>query len=107
MFSNPTALFVAAFAVLTVSAQTYSCNTGPVQCCNDLKQAGSYDAQSVAALVGVAVASLTGQAGFECSPITGAGVGSGANCAAGPVCCERNSVNQLVGVNCTPATVLV
>ncbi|KAF8156939.1 fungal hydrophobin-domain-containing protein, partial [Crassisporium funariophilum] len=97
-------LLVIAVAALSVSATSYSCNTGAVQCCNKIHQVGTYDAQNIAALVGVAVSSVTGQLGVGCTPATVIGVGSGASCSASPVCCEKNDTNQLIGVNCSPAT---
>ncbi|KAF9037749.1 fungal hydrophobin-domain-containing protein [Panaeolus papilionaceus] len=83
----------------------YSCNAGPVQCCGQLQAPSSTNGAQILSLVGVAAQGLTGQVGAQCNPITAIGAGTGANCASSPVCCEKNFQNQLVGVNCTPATV--
>ncbi|PPR00782.1 hypothetical protein CVT24_000747 [Panaeolus cyanescens] len=114
MFSKLAVVFTVAFGALSVAAGgtytdengiEYSCNSGPVQCCNSVQQVGSYDATAIAALIGVAAQDITGQLGVQCNPITGIGAGTGANCASSPVCCEKNFQNQLVGVNCSPITV--
>ncbi|KAF9038682.1 hypothetical protein BJ165DRAFT_1531738 [Panaeolus papilionaceus] len=112
MFSKVFAIL--ALGAIAVSADSYattsdgiqySCNVGAVQCCGALQQPSSYDGTNILALVGVAVSSVSGQVAAECNPITGIGAGTGANCASSPVCCEQNFQNQLVGVNCSPATV--
>ncbi|PPR08034.1 hypothetical protein CVT24_010833 [Panaeolus cyanescens] len=114
MFSKLSVVFALAFGALSVSAGgyytdsngiDYSCNSGPVQCCNSLNDVSNVDATNIAALIGVAVSDLTGQIGLQCNPVTVIGVGAGANCASAPVCCEKNFQNQLVGINCTPITV--
>ncbi|PPR04691.1 hypothetical protein CVT24_011908 [Panaeolus cyanescens] len=104
MFAKLATLFVLATAVIATPIDN-SCNSGPVQCCNSVHSPGSYSESAIAALVGVAVQQISGQIGLNCNAITGAGLGTGANCASGPVCCEKNFTNQLVGVNCTPITV--
>ncbi|KAF9033122.1 hypothetical protein BJ165DRAFT_1357359 [Panaeolus papilionaceus] len=83
----------------------YSCNVGAVQCCGQMHAPSSAGAANLISLVGVAVQDVSGQVGAQCNPITGIGAGTGANCASSPVCCEKNFQNQLVGVNCSPATV--
>ncbi|PPQ98709.1 hypothetical protein CVT24_003417, partial [Panaeolus cyanescens] len=93
------------YSTATSNGINYSCNTGPVQCCGSLQAPSNYNAANIASLVGVAAQGITGQLGVQCNPITAIGVGSGANCASKPVCCEQNFQNQLVGVNCVPATV--
>ncbi|KAF9053333.1 hydrophobin [Panaeolus papilionaceus] len=79
-----------------------SCNTGPVQCCNQIIKAEDENYTSVIALLGGAAGSITGQIGFQCSPITAIGLGSGASCTTQPVCCTDNQFNGLVNVGCTP-----
>ncbi|KAF9050161.1 fungal hydrophobin [Panaeolus papilionaceus] len=103
MFSKVLAILTLGAAV--VSATSYSCNVGSLQCCGQLHAPGSASATNLATLVGVALQDVSGQVGAQCNPITAIGAGNGANCAAAPVCCEKNVSNQLVGVNCTPATV--
>ncbi|PPR00788.1 hypothetical protein CVT24_000753 [Panaeolus cyanescens] len=104
MFAKLATLFVLANAVIATPIDS-SCNTGPVQCCNSIHTPGSYSETAIAALVGVAVEQISGQVGLECNAISGIAVGTGANCATAPVCCEKNFSNQLVGVNCSPITI--
>ncbi|KAF8907087.1 fungal hydrophobin-domain-containing protein [Gymnopilus junonius] len=103
MFFKFATLLAVAFGALSVFA--FSCNTGAIQCCGSVQTAEEYNANAIADLVGVAVSAITGQVGLECSPITGIGPGTGANCASAPVCCEHTFSNQLIGINCTPAVI--
>ncbi|KAF8958716.1 hydrophobin, partial [Flammula alnicola] len=79
-----------------------SCNTGPVQCCNQLMDSKSEQATLLASLIGLDLGAITGQVGAQCSPITAIGVGSGASCSSQPVCCSNNSFNGLIAVGCSP-----
>ncbi|KDR72823.1 hypothetical protein GALMADRAFT_158495 [Galerina marginata CBS 339.88] len=105
MFAKFATLLVVSLSALSASATVYSCNSGPVQCCGTLQTPDEYSANAIAALIGVAVSAVTGQIGLECNAITGVGVGTGANCASAPVCCEKQFMNQVVGVNCSPAVI--
>lgn len=78
MFSKIATLLVVALGGVSVSAG-YNCNTGAVQCCNSIQTPKQYNANAIAALVGIAVSAITGQVGLECNSITGIGAGTGAN----------------------------
>lgn len=82
MFSK-VALFVAATMAVCVAAApslpANSCNTGPVQCCNQMHEKESEPAAAFLSLVGINAQDITGSVGAQCSPITAIGVGSGAN----------------------------
>ncbi|PPR04756.1 hypothetical protein CVT24_007111 [Panaeolus cyanescens] len=106
MFSKVAIFITALFAASALATPIESsCNTGPVQCCGALHAPTSAAGTQALGLVTVLVQNLSGQVGVDCNPITAIGLGSGANCASGPVCCEQNDFNQLVGVNCSPVTV--
>ncbi|KAF8837582.1 fungal hydrophobin [Paxillus ammoniavirescens] len=79
------------------------CNTGPIQCCNQLFTAGSASANSLG--LGDALAGITGLLGTGCTPITVIGTGSGSSCSAQPVCCTGNAQNGLVNIGCTPINI--
>ncbi|KAF8154763.1 type 1 hydrophobin [Crassisporium funariophilum] len=108
MFSK-LAILVATMAVFVAAAPspqvTDSCNTGPVQCCNQMLEAEDEHYDIITALLSLDVASITGQIGLSCTPITAIGVGSGANCNSSPVCCSDNQFNGLVAVGCTPVNI--
>ncbi|KAF9047459.1 fungal hydrophobin-domain-containing protein [Panaeolus papilionaceus] len=82
-----------------------SCNTGPIQCCNQVQTVADSPFTSILGLVGVAVGSLTGLIGANCSPITGIGLG-GNSCSATPVCCTGNQFNGLINIGCSPINIL-
>ncbi|KAL0957089.1 hypothetical protein HGRIS_003184 [Hohenbuehelia grisea] len=118
-------LAAVAFAAAT-GPQGGQCNTGPVQCCNqvqDARHAESVDRINVIKgiqkysaffgnLVGADLSDLlklktgdiTGQVGLECSPVSVIGI-AGNSCSAQPVCCSGNNFNGLVVVGCTPINV--
>ncbi|KAF9039355.1 fungal hydrophobin [Panaeolus papilionaceus] len=106
MFSK-VAVFVSALFIASAVATPIenSCNSGAVQCCQTLNAPGSAEGTRLLGLVDVVLQNFSGQVGFQCNPITVIGVGSGANCASQPVCCENVTTNQLIGVNCSPITV--
>ena len=79
MFSKLAIVIVASLGALSVSATTYSCNTGAVQCCNSVQNSGSYDVTKIASLLGVVVGEITGQIALQCSPATVIGAGTGAS----------------------------
>ncbi|KAF9043227.1 hypothetical protein BJ165DRAFT_1390861 [Panaeolus papilionaceus] len=99
------AVAVSALSAVNVDGINYSWNTGSVQCCASYQAPANYDAASIASLVGINAQDVTGQLGVQCNPITGIGAGTGANRASSPTCCQENFQNQLLGTNCTPATV--
>ncbi|KAI9299816.1 fungal hydrophobin-domain-containing protein [Cunninghamella echinulata] len=84
------------------------CNTGTIQCCNQLKQYNDLDLNifsSVANIFGGSIEDVfRGQFGVDCTSVSVAG-GSGQNCNAQPVCCSQVQQNTLVGINCTPINV--
>ncbi|KDR72920.1 hypothetical protein GALMADRAFT_142629 [Galerina marginata CBS 339.88] len=114
MFSK-IALFAAASMAVFVAAAPApggseggvynSCNTGPVQCCNSLVESDSQEGTWLTALVGIAVGTVTGQVGANCTPITLIGTGKGASCTSSPVCCSNNSFNGLVAIGCSPVNI--
>lgn len=81
MFSK-VALFVAATMAVFVTAAPSgagSCNTGPIQCCDEMHHKDSRPAALLLSKVGVNVQDVTGDVGATCSPITAVGLGSGAS----------------------------
>ncbi|KAF8962081.1 hydrophobin [Flammula alnicola] len=108
MFTKITTIILAvAFAVQAVATNApATCNTGSVQCCNQLFKSDSHDASTLLARLGIVIQGLTGLVGQNCSPITGVGVGSGASCVSSPVCCANNNFNgELVSLGCSPVSV--
>ncbi|KAM6503361.1 hydrophobin [Amanita muscaria] len=82
------------------------CNTGAMQCCNDVQKSDSPTVQSLAGLLGLGLGALTPQVGLHCSPLSVIGAG-GTSCAAQPVCCSDNSFNGLIALGCTPINVVL
>ncbi|KAF5348533.1 hypothetical protein D9756_009540 [Leucocoprinus leucothites] len=79
-----------------------SCNTGPVQCCNQVQDASSLGSNLLGGLLGLGLGPITGLVGLNCNPIS-AIVGIGGNsCSQQPVCCSNNSFGGLVSLGCTP-----
>ena len=82
MFSKVALFVTAAFAASAMASPVIhgSCNSGPVQCCGSVHEAGSTGANNVlAGLIGAVLGPITAQVGANCNPITAIGVGSGAN----------------------------
>lgn len=102
--------FVAANPVPTDTIPASQCNTGPIQCCNQVQsvsshrvmhtdiiltrsntsQANSNSISTLLALLGISVGDITGLVGVSCSPISVVGIG-GNSCSAQPVCCSNNN----------------
>ncbi|KAJ3551688.1 hypothetical protein NP233_g13033 [Leucocoprinus birnbaumii] len=78
-----------------------SCNTGSIQCCNTVQDASSTGVSQLAGLLGIALGSITGLVGLNCSPLSILGVG-GNSCSAQPVCCTGNSFSGLISLGCNP-----
>ncbi|KAH9950778.1 fungal hydrophobin [Amylocystis lapponica] len=100
---------VSFFALPLLAAATplqprQQCNTGPIQCCQQTEAANSAAGAALLGLLGIVVQDVTAQIGLDCSPISVVGVGSGNTCDASPVCCEENSVDNLVSLGCVPVT---
>ncbi|KAF9533870.1 fungal hydrophobin [Crepidotus variabilis] len=105
MFSKLVIVFTATLVALVAAGDiNNSCNTGPVQCCNEVYHSSSKKANDICELFGIN-APVSGFVGTQCSPITGAGVGSGANCKSQPMCCTGNNYKGLVVVGCSPINV--
>ncbi|KAF9495959.1 fungal hydrophobin [Pleurotus eryngii] len=102
-------IFVAAIAAVAaaspLAARTdYKCNTGPVQCCNELKSHESSEANIVASLLKLDFGGVTGDFSLQCSPV-GSLVGGGPKCSGQTVCCENTKFNGLVNIGCTPINI--
>ncbi|KAJ3536790.1 hypothetical protein NMY22_g5882 [Coprinellus aureogranulatus] len=80
------------------------CNTGPIQCCNQVQAANSPSITGLLALLGVVVEDVTALVGVNCSPLSVIGVG-GNSCSAQPVCCTNNSFNGVIAIGCSPINV--
>ncbi|CAO3610055.1 unnamed protein product [Cunninghamella echinulata] len=84
------------------------CNTGTVQCCNQLKQYNDLDLNVLNSITNWGGGSLgdilRGQFGIDCTSVGVAGA-SGQNCNTQPVCCSQVQQNNLVGINCTPINI--
>jgi len=101
--------FIAAFAVasgVAVSANPVArgggssqCNTGSVQCCDQLTTGGSPKAIAAAKVVGITVgADVT--VGLNCVSVV-----SAVQCNNSPVCCQNVYQQGLINVACTPINV--
>ncbi|KAJ3575665.1 hypothetical protein NP233_g942 [Leucocoprinus birnbaumii] len=79
------------------------CNTGPIQCCNQVTKASSGPASLIARLLGLV---LDGDllVGLTCSPLSVIGIG-GNSCSSQPVCCQNNSFNGLIAIGCSPINI--
>ncbi|KZT24900.1 fungal hydrophobin [Neolentinus lepideus HHB14362 ss-1] len=77
------------------------CNTGPVQCCQQLQSSGDPGMSTLLGLLDIVLDAVNVPVGLVCSPLDIGGLAQGANCQANPVCCEDNS-NSLVSVGCVP-----
>ncbi|KIM46729.1 hypothetical protein M413DRAFT_23093 [Hebeloma cylindrosporum] len=80
------------------------CNTGPIQCCNQVDTAQNLGLTSALGLLGVVLGPVDALIGVSCSPITPIGA-SGNSCTAQPVCCTNNNFNGLIAVGCSPVNV--
>ncbi|OBZ72311.1 Hydrophobin-1 [Grifola frondosa] len=80
-----------------------SCNTGPIQCCNQTTTADDPVAALLLGLLGIVLGADV-PVGLQCSPLSVVGVGSGSACSARPVCCENNSNGSLISIGCIPIT---
>ncbi|KAL1715789.1 fungal hydrophobin [Schizophyllum commune] len=80
------------------------CNTGEVQCCNEVttpKDAAKNDV--TAGLIGALVGPITGPlVGLHCSPLSVVGIGGACQASSQAVCCENVHETGLVNVGCTP-----
>ncbi|KAF9057911.1 fungal hydrophobin-domain-containing protein [Panaeolus papilionaceus] len=86
------------------SSPSNQCNTGELQCCNNVQAANSSSIAGLLGLLGIVVGDITGLVGVNCSPLSVIGIG-GNSCTAQPVCCTNNSFNGLVALGCTPINI--
>ncbi|KAI0668047.1 fungal hydrophobin-domain-containing protein [Trametes maxima] len=110
MFAKLTAAIAATsvLATLVVATPTpqigsNSCNTGQLQCCEQVQTADSLNLSAVLLdLLGLVLPSLDVPIGISCSGINGVGVGSGNACSTNAVCCDSTSTGGLLSVGCVP-----
>ncbi|KAG9312675.1 hydrophobin 2 [Chiua virens] len=80
-------------------ATTGQCNTGDLQCCNNVMNAtdmkGLLDTLSLSY-------DETDAVGIDCIPFNVPGVGEGAGCQQQPLCCSNESYNGFINVGCSP-----
>ncbi|RDB29813.1 Hydrophobin-3 [Hypsizygus marmoreus] len=108
MFARVSTFFLFFFFALCASATVVprtdpasQCNTGSLQCCNDVQASSNPVVALLAGLLGIVLGPITAQVGLTCSPITVIGAG-GTSCSAQPVCCTGNSFSGLLVLGCTP-----
>ncbi|KAI0674334.1 fungal hydrophobin-domain-containing protein [Trametes maxima] len=98
--------FVAAAATVGATAipryADASCNTGPIQCCNQITDSHDEQFAPLFALLGLDLNSVTAPIGLNCSPITVIGAAAGGRCKQEPVCCENNAYGGLISLGCAP-----
>nr|VWP01250.1 Uncharacterized protein [Ganoderma boninense] len=84
------------------SGGDYNCNTGSVQCCNQVSKANDSVISAILGLLGISGVADDILVGLKCSPLSVVGLGSGNSCSQRPVCCENNSKGGLVSIGCIP-----
>ncbi|KAL7285086.1 fungal hydrophobin [Trametes coccinea BRFM310] len=105
-----TALFVtlAAANPLPDVGSPSQCNTGPVQCCDQLQDPTDVASQGLLSILNLNLQDVNGQLGLQCNPINVIGLGQGADCSAHPVCCDNtrqvNGIDTLIGISCIPVS---
>ncbi|KAI0749867.1 fungal hydrophobin-domain-containing protein [Daedaleopsis nitida] len=77
-----------------------SCNTGPVQCCQQVSQANDNVISSILGFLNI-VTHPDALIGLQCSPLSVVGAGGG-SCRQRTVCCENNSHGGLISIGCIP-----
>jgi hypothetical protein len=81
MFFKPALLIAAmvAFVAATpIPGDAGNCNTGNIQCCQQVHDSKSAQGALLASIVGVSVSDITGSIGAQCSPISAVALGGGA-----------------------------
>ncbi|KAI0325157.1 hypothetical protein GY45DRAFT_1207940, partial [Cubamyces sp. BRFM 1775] len=81
------------------------CNTGSIQCCDQVEDAKSEQMSSIISSLGIDPLSAIGLAGTSCSPIDVLGLGGGSSCNQMPVCCNNNTFQGLINIGCVPIIV--
>ncbi|KAI0788019.1 fungal hydrophobin [Fomes fomentarius] len=84
------------------SSGDYSCNTGPVQCCESVTKAHDNVITAILGLLNIPIVPDL-LVGLKCSPLSVVGLGSGNACRQRPVCCENNSHGGLISIGCIPS----
>ncbi|KAI0663730.1 fungal hydrophobin-domain-containing protein [Cubamyces menziesii] len=77
-----------------------NCNTGPIQCCNQVSKANDNVISTILGLLDLVI-DPEALVGVQCSPLSVVGVG-GSSCSSTPVCCENNSQGGLISIGCIP-----
>ncbi|VDC03175.1 unnamed protein product [Peniophora sp. CBMAI 1063] len=99
-----TVLALAAAVVAAPSGGSSSCNSGALQCCNQVQPAGSKNLDLPSGLLSLIPIDLSGlnvPIGITCTPINVIGLG-GNTCQQQTVCCENNTFNGVVALGCSP-----
>ncbi|KAJ3490118.1 hypothetical protein NLI96_g1662 [Meripilus lineatus] len=79
-----------------------NCNTGPIQCCNQVQEANAGGPlTTLLNLLGIVISPLNALVGSDCSPINVIGAGQ-SSCSATPICCTNNNVGGLISIGCIP-----
>ncbi|CAL1710922.1 unnamed protein product [Somion occarium] len=97
----PTTTTVTVTAPAATVTAVNQCNTGSIQCCNQVVTADSGLGGLLLGLLNIVVTDLNVLLGVECDPITVIG-GGGSACDAHPVCCENKSIGGLISIGCIP-----
>ncbi|KAF9043349.1 type 1 hydrophobin [Panaeolus papilionaceus] len=117
MFSKISLVACVAFASLVIAAPygsdndiNHSCNTGPVQCCNQLVDNNSDGISKLRSFITIPIditsfGGSQGQIGANCSPQGVLSVLGGSKCDAHTVCCVGNTYNGLINIGCNPISV--
>ncbi|KIM53113.1 hypothetical protein SCLCIDRAFT_139587 [Scleroderma citrinum Foug A] len=94
---------VAAAPEPIVARDGSSCSNGTLQCCTSTFDATQSNLNLLQSLLGVTASiPIVGPLlALNCSPITGLGIGTGANCAQQAVCCQNTQFSGLINIGCT------
>ncbi|TIA78179.1 hypothetical protein E3P92_03673 [Wallemia ichthyophaga] len=85
-------------------SKTGSCNTGSIQCCDLNKKAQSSTGKNDAL---ISTGDIASQVGVQCDQVPLLiGVAIEDECKNTPVCCEDMESDGLVGVGCTPLSII-
>ncbi|PPQ88679.1 hypothetical protein CVT25_010265 [Psilocybe cyanescens] len=108
MFSRISAIALLALPLLAAATAVPrggdgQCNTGAVQCCNQVGTAHTLLANDagLASVLNLVVAPVTAILGVSCTPISVIAA-AGNSCTSQPVCCTQNNFNGAVNVGCSP-----
>ncbi|CDO73454.1 hypothetical protein BN946_scf185013.g89 [Trametes cinnabarina] len=78
------------------------CNTGHIQCCNEVQQSHTAAMQALLGVLDIPFQNVNGEVGLQCNPISVIGGLSGTDCSQHPVCCDNLQNNGVIGVGCVP-----